>query len=411
MKMKYGNFLLLAISLLVGCSRTATNDSVAASLLSSCDVVAEHQVVNGDTVIECILSKVKQTITMPLSHFAKDFKLVKLDNTTKEMMISITNQVAISDNYIITYSYEGVSNVFDKKGKFLRNIGSVGNGPGEYHPYASYLQIDEPNNRVYLNGTWTPEDVICVYSLIDGQYVEKIPLCTKDLTCRFYVDKQKNIVKCTHIPMEGETDYIAWTQDLEGNLLHSVLAKPYQNENYYIEPWRPGYGRPYFILRNSSYVVRFYQYFTVKDSIYHYEEERDRLVPYFTVKYENNDKIPWNWMDELNDYYLLTIFGATSRQDVKSAPSRRILIDKNTLRGAEINLIIDEFGNYPVTDMEVQFTNDYFYYNIPPDELEERIESLLQSSTITEEQRRMLTSTLENITSNDNNYIMLARLK
>lgn len=175
--------------MLAGCSKTSTNDSGVDSLLSSCDVVAEHQVVNGDTVIECILSKVKQTITMPLSHLAKDFKLVKLDNTTKEMMISITNKVAISDNYIITYSYGGASRVFDKKGKFLMNIGSVGNGPGEYHPYANHLQIDEPNNQVYLNGVWSPDEIICIYSLTDGRYVGKIPLYTKDLDCKFYVDK------------------------------------------------------------------------------------------------------------------------------------------------------------------------------------------------------------------------------
>ena len=89
---------------------------------------------------------------------------------------------------------------------------------------------------------------------------------------------------------------------------------------------------------------------------------------------------------------------------------KRIIVDKETLKGCEISLLLDELGNIPI-DFIPTFQNGFFYYNISPEELEEKIRVALQSSDVTKKNKEKLTRVLDEIEPDDNNYIMIGVLK
>ena len=55
--------------------------------MDQCNVVASRVVTDGDTLVVCDVSKIQQEIKVPLSTLVKDWKLLKLENTSKEALV------------------------------------------------------------------------------------------------------------------------------------------------------------------------------------------------------------------------------------------------------------------------------------------------------------------------------------
>ncbi|RPI70701.1 MAG: 6-bladed beta-propeller [Ignavibacteriales bacterium] len=93
--------------------------------------------------------------TIALSEIADDIKYIPLDNQYPiGMRFCVKTN---SDNIYISIKDIGVVQ-FDRHGKFVRNIGRVGIGPGEYR--GMYFTVDETNERVYI----LDKDKILVYN-------------------------------------------------------------------------------------------------------------------------------------------------------------------------------------------------------------------------------------------------------
>ena len=109
-------------------------------------VVASRQWTGQDSVVVCDLNALKDTIDLPLSFFVEDFRIIKLDNRD-EAMVGVSN-LCVSENYILVYSSVYTLHpcrLFDKKGKFITDIGAIGQGPGEYLSIYK-ARIDEKHN-------------------------------------------------------------------------------------------------------------------------------------------------------------------------------------------------------------------------------------------------------------------------
>ena len=72
-------YLLLLSCMVISCTEMRT-----ATTLDDCDVVATKK---NENLIVCKLDAVKQTITLPFSELFKEWELVKLENTSKEIMV------------------------------------------------------------------------------------------------------------------------------------------------------------------------------------------------------------------------------------------------------------------------------------------------------------------------------------
>ena len=97
MKQKLIN--LVAMVCLSLCSCTPIQEG---STLDQCNVIASRVVTDGDTLVVCDVSKIKQQVKVPLSTLVKDWKLLKLENTSKEALV-LPAYIYPSENYILIH--------------------------------------------------------------------------------------------------------------------------------------------------------------------------------------------------------------------------------------------------------------------------------------------------------------------
>lgn len=71
-----------------------------AQWIERCSVVADRVVADGDTMIVCDYSAVKESVRIPFSMWVDSLEVIKLDNNTEEALVGDTRIVDVSDNYI-----------------------------------------------------------------------------------------------------------------------------------------------------------------------------------------------------------------------------------------------------------------------------------------------------------------------
>lgn len=367
----------------------------ATSPLKDSPVVAQQVItLNGDTIIVCDLSLLKDTIDLPLSTFVSDFELVDLGED-EEALIKETSgggSIAVSPNYIGIYSGTGYK-LFDKTGKYITSLSAQGQGPNEYafSIYDSY--IDEKNDRAYLlpmNG-----NKILVYDL-KGNAQPYIPLAHETTKGKFYVDDQKKLLYVANMPF-SDTASTFWIQDFEGKLIKEIIAG-------HLKIVPPDFSNDINVSMNTEeidYSV-FYWKNTV-DTLYHYNEADNRLAPSFTVNFKDNP-ILHDYI-ELPDYYLIRLIEIES--DYRYIYG---LIDKKTLKGNYIKLKLDMLGNidapaWAIFERGLYTANIYAYY------LQGQCDRLSDLSSLPSGIAKYIQDLQQNDCEDLNNIILIGRLK
>ena len=100
----------------------------------------------------------------------KSVKLIPLE-TNKSCLIGSIRQMQVIDNYILIMDPPNSLYVFDREGRFIRKIGSVGQGPGEYISIADFT-IDRENKTVYIQDGRLAR--ILKYDLATGKFIQSI---------------------------------------------------------------------------------------------------------------------------------------------------------------------------------------------------------------------------------------------
>ena len=85
--------------------------------------------------------------SVPLSFIGKDLKYIPLETTNSSVLERIKG-IKLSGEYIFISDFNKLLQ-FDREGKFIRQIGSNGKGPGEYI-YVSDFCLDEERKKVYI---------------------------------------------------------------------------------------------------------------------------------------------------------------------------------------------------------------------------------------------------------------------
>ena len=367
----------------------------ATSPLKDSPVVAQQVIaLNGDTIIVCDLSLLKDTIDLPLSTFVSDFELIDLSED-EEALIKETSgggAIAVSSNYIGIYSGTGYK-LFDKTGKYITSLSARGQGPNEYtfSIYDSY--IDEKNERAYLlpmNG-----NKILVYDL-KGNAQPYIPLAHETTKGKFYVDSQKKLLYVANMPF-SDTASTLWIQDFEGKLIKEIIA-----EHLTIVP--PDFSNDINVSMNTERIdYSVFHWKKTVDTLYHYNEADNRLAPSFTVKFKNNP-ILHDYI-ELPDYYLIRL--------IEIEPDYRYiygLIDKKTLKGNYIKLKLDMLGNIDAPAWAV-FERGLYTANIYADYLQGQCDRLSDLSSLPSGIAKYIQNLQQNDCEDLNNIILIGRLK
>lgn len=367
----------------------------ATSPLKDSPVVAQQVItLNGDTIIVCNLSLLKDTIDLPLSTFVSDFELVDLGED-EEALIKETSgggSIAVSPNYIGIYSGTGYK-LFDKTGKYITSLSARGQGPNEYafSIYDSY--IDEKNDRAYLlpmNG-----NKILVYDL-KGNAQPYIPLAHETTKGKFYVDDQKKLLYVANMPF-SDTASTFWIQDFEGKLIKEIIAG-------HLKIVPPDFSNDINVSMNTEEIdYSVFHWKNTVDTLYHYNEADNRLAPSFTVNFKDNP-ILHDYI-ELPDYYLIRLIEIES--DYRYIYG---LIDKKTLKGNYIKLKLDMLGNidapaWAIFERGLYTANIYAYY------LQGQCDRLSDLSSLPSGIAKYIQDLQQNDCEDLNNIILIGRLK
>lgn len=367
----------------------------ATSPLKDSPVVAQQVItLNGDTIIVCDLSLLKDTIDLPLSTFVSDFELVDLGED-EEALIKETSgggSLAVSPNYIGIYSGTGYK-LFDKTGKYITSLSARGQGPNEYafSIYDSY--IDEKNDRAYLlpmNG-----NKILVYDL-KGNAQPYIPLAHETTKGKFYVDDQKKLLYVANMPF-SDTASTFWIQDFEGKLIKEIIAG-------HLKIVPPDFSNDINVSMNTEEIdYSVFHWKNTVDTLYHYNEADNRLAPSFTVNFKDNP-ILHDYI-ELPDYYLIRLIEIES--DYRYIYG---LIDKKTLKGNYIKLKLDMLGNidapaWAIFERGLYTANIYAYY------LQGQCDRLSDLSSLPSGIAKYIQDLQQNDCEDLNNIILIGRLK
>lgn len=329
-------FIIGCMSLLLeGCSNPKPSENQEApyeSVLKDCPVVAHYQVINGDSVLVCDFTAMKEKRNIPISSLLSSYEIVALD-TCKDILSSPNwGRAAISPHYIGVKAMEEPLRLFDRKtGKFLHAIGGVGRGPAEYL-YTIGFQIEEDSNTVLL-GAPHPARIIR-YELSTGKYQKEYNLLFSSPD-NLYCDLKKQEITGLGYPFppyEDEKRYF-WKQTFDARLIQGITGREQVGFNEHNR------GVGHLDNRSNSYHVFLWQAEeNQQDTLYHYDIEKNRLIPRFTIRW--GEQIPTHSFIDLPHYYYCEILGS----DNYIYPC---LIDKHTGQGASIKLTFDMFGKRP----------------------------------------------------------------
>ena len=151
------------------------------------------------------------------SEVISDVEYIPLE-TSDQCLIGEYFSANISENYILVHSRSQCV-LFSRQGKYIRHIGSQGNGPEEYK-LVSGMSIDEKSCMVYISSLYE----LLVYR-ISGEFVKKLNLNnfkkTSGISGSFgNVKHLKDDLFCSDIVLfTGEEPYGFVIFSLEGNVV------------------------------------------------------------------------------------------------------------------------------------------------------------------------------------------------
>lgn len=369
-------------------------------------VVAHSVNMDGEELLVCELDMLKDTIDLPLSYWVEDFQLIKLDGRD-EALVGM-GPVYVSDNYMMVGRHQSTPcKLFRKDGSYVGNVGSIGQGPGEYTMVYD-AQIDEKAGHVYLL-PWNAKSIY-VYTL-EGEYLKDIPLNKKykDLVVPkglFKVDAEKNRVAVVLLPFDY-LPVVAWVQDMEGNVLHEVTDDHLK--------LKPDFSNEVLSTKYAENLdVQIFAFWEMKkDTLYHLEMDNGKLLPRFTMDFGKRD-ITMHTYHEFGKHYLgtLTVPKQIGDNMYEATNEMYFMVDKETKKGAFFRMYDDWIDGSLISHMPWRFRNRYYTELFEPSVLQERIEKALrENQEMKPERKEYWEKLLSSIDEDDNNYIFVGKLR
>ena len=158
-----------------------------------------------------------------LSDIADNIFYIPLDNT---FLVSSNNQIKLTDNNIFLYGQDGIVS-YNRNGTFIKKIGSIGRGPGEYIS-ARYIAIDKNNRTIFVKDR---DNIIKVYSK-GGVFLRAISLKDNPGTIE-RIECVGNYLIAFYYLQFGNAKYNWVILDTLGNIIkNKERTTPLFNSNY-----------------------------------------------------------------------------------------------------------------------------------------------------------------------------------
>ena len=389
------------------------------SLLLTVSSCGQQQAWDGG-LISVQYDRLPQGEDILLSDWVGEPEFIALDSSDPEALID-GGEITVSDRYIGIYSpMETPFKLFDRAtGKFLRNVGNIGRGPGEYTGI-SFAQIDETGMKVWISTLNTNK--VYSYDISTGRLSEDLPLAYEgngnpNQGYNFVVDSKARTVTIAGVPYDNSCP-AAWCQDMQGNVIWEIPKTGYAPENAML--------RLHTSLNvNGALDICQVSMNTQQDTLFIIQDRE--LRPLLTMNlgetYGPNaltigdgDYMHYSFI--LPDYAVVNInktkmvqsrntgSGVSISMEMDLQPS--IILDRRTgdvSRRTIINDILTNDSTGPT------FKNGYLVSNCSAEYFMEAGPGFLENGNLSSSARKRISDILENISEDDNNVIILAPLK
>lgn len=373
---------------------------------------------NPEGLVSVNYADLKQGEDILISEWVGEPEFIALESRPEALVTD--GLLTISDQYIGVYRKNSETTpfkLFDRAtGKYLRDIGGIGRGPGEYTGISS-AQIDEAGGKVWISTI--NRNKIYSYDITTGRLIADIKLPYKadnnnNNGFNFLVDSLSSTITVVPLPFKDKCPAAAWCQDMDGNILWEI-PKTYTMEENVLLTMRTGRNTP------GTMDLCFESNNTAQDTLYVLENRE--IKPILTVQFEGITEP--NYIDLSEDrlfrsssllpgYAVIGISrsaGMTSRGaeffiEYEYLPS--VVMDRQT---EEVSLrnIMDDIMTW--NDNNFRFTDGYLANSYDALTFQEAGAKALADGRLSEAARTRISSILDGLTENDNIILMIAPLK
>ena len=389
-----------------------------------------------------------------LSEAAEKLEIVPLEMTDESVLSDITEMQVTDHNIWIDHGREFYIYRFSRSGKFLNKIGSIGQGPGEYTTYSTFL-VDEDKKEVYIiantNGVLAYDfEGNFKRKIVDIQTILQLFSSVYD---QYILNNQKFFA----------TQNFALYRPIDKDSLWSFvsLGDDFQKKKYFKNPVHVGKEEQ--IIANRANMDRMVNYWmeyltsvdtyngqlTLKypdtDTIYCYDDATNQLLPQYAI-FTDEEKGDYEathlWFKDRKAFDYFSIFSyyptkdfvyligskgeevytycynkkdgsvrlqkrqsAITERDVPwfSFPLRQMKRDfvlDNDLGGGDFTVDSRSSGKYWIDILEPSSDENWI-----------DIDQIKSSTVIDESKKKELIQVLENVTEDSNPILLIATLK
>ena len=363
-----------------------------------------------------IIEKTKGTV-MSLGDLMESYEIIRLDNRDEALIKTYPYGVYVTDNYILLRPADVVSPVklFTRKGRYVADIGGVGQGPGEYLYLFSWL-VDEKENRIYLGPGRT--DKVLVYDL-KGNYLPDEVIRFGEIVhkSQIWVDYDKKNVVVVTLPFSANVNSnfaisknVCWVQNREGDIVHRIPVNHYGLIGDYSNA---------LVARRNVDAISFSisevpMLRTRPDTLYHYDAVKNIITPCFTIDHvvsENQSACTVLYETSRSYWAQVTLYPNNLSSSVSSVrlPAFNVCVSKKDGNVRRIDRFTDPLLglSYPYLVMQ----NGYVCISYEPLELMDALDKVLAQTDLKPEIRKRVTNLRNSLHENDNDILMIGKLK
>ena len=363
-----------------------------------------------------IIEKTKGTV-MSLGDLMESYEIIRLDNRDEALIKTYPYGVYVTDNYILLRPADVVSPVklFTRKGRYVADIGGVGQGPGEYLYLFSWL-VDEKENRIYLGPGRT--DKVLVYDL-KGNYLPDEVIRFGEIVhkSQIWVDYDKKNVVVVTLPFSANVNSnfaisknVCWVQNREGDIVHRIPVNHYGLIGDYSNA---------LVARRNVDAISFSisevpMLRTRPDTLYHYDAVKNIITPCFTIDHvvsENQSACTVLYETSRSYWAQVTLYPNNLSSSVSSVrlPAFNVCVSKKDGNVRRIDRFTDPLLglSYPYLVMQ----NGYVCISYEPLGLMDALDKVLTQTDLEPDVRKRATDLRNSLHENDNDILIIGKLK
>ena len=363
-----------------------------------------------------IIEKTKGTV-MSLGDLMESYEIIRLDNRDAALIKTYSYGVYVTDNYILLRPADDVSPVklFTRKGRYVADIGGVGQGPGEYL-YLYLWLVDEKENRIYLGPGGA--DKVLVYDL-KGNYLPDEVIRFGEIVhkSQIWVDYDKKNVVVVTLPFSANVNSnfainknVCWVQNRDGDIVHRIPVNHYGLIG--------DYSNGLVACRNvdaiSFSIFEDPMLRTRPDTLYHYDAVKNIITPCFTIDHvvsENQSACTVLYETSRSYWAQVTLYPNNLSSSVSSVrlPAFNVCVSKKDGNVRRIDRFTDPLLG--LSHLFLMMNNGYICISYDPLELMDALDKVLTQTDLEPDVRKRATDLRNSLHENDNDILIIGKLK